>query len=205
MDAIDPEIVGWCRAILDGDKVALSGLADRMEALDFPTYPVAALRKRKRLQQRDKFGVILSAYPSRLCSALCCQFARRVLPLWEAAHPRMVAPSDALKAREYWVAGSIADGDLAKLVQSVHLFSCRLDDLRSTPEEQRLRSAAMASVAAYGLQYSRPTAESVPSCLIVQTGGSVENVAGWAAGALPESDRGPELAWQFEQVISHLF
>lgn len=107
---IDPEIAGWCCGIMDGDVAAIKGLAKRMRQLK--NAYAQEVSNRRKLSDANKFYICLVAFPSRAADFLRCQFALRVLPLWERYFPKCDFFRVAFETRIRWLEGMASFDEL---------------------------------------------------------------------------------------------
>jgi hypothetical protein len=116
---IDPNVGELALRFLDGDESALPELANRVETVGCGE--AGALRTRKTFTEISgrKFSLSLSdpyeltyhALPEAACWQLACDFADRVLPIWDDYTSKRPEPRQALASRRAWLRGVTKEQD----------------------------------------------------------------------------------------------
>ena len=199
----DAALARLCLGVPNEEADVRGALADRLEELGTPLPPGT----RKHLSEAGPLYLVGSALPGRVCDELACDFAERVLPVWESAYPRQRKPRQALEARRAWLAGQLPDEGLLALVKPMAGFYRKTRPLHHDEpiafENEQAVHAAWAVLRAYGLDFEDIDHNLGPFCSLVVGG---EHLADVAESCDVDPDASDEVrGWQREHVCQWLW
>jgi len=128
----------------------------------------------------DPIRELISQTDQKTLAVWALDCARRVLPLFEAAHPNDPRPRDAIEAGHAWVRGEIGVGEARTAAFAAHAAARASDEL----------SAAFAARAA---GHAAATAHTPLHAV---------HAADYAVQAFPPEAKDGERTWQYDHLVS---